>query len=61
MAAPIRDHRGRVVAAVNVSTHAGRVDAEHARAAILPALVETAARISADVAAMGNRLTFDAA
>lgn len=56
MAAPIRDHRGRVVAAVNVSMHAGRVDAEHARETVLPALTEAAARISADLAAMGDRL-----
>jgi IclR family pca regulon transcriptional regulator len=56
MAAPIRDHRGRVVAAVNVSMHAGRVDADHARATVLPALTEAASRISADLAAMGDRL-----
>jgi IclR family pca regulon transcriptional regulator len=60
MAAPIHDHRGQVVAAVNVSMHAGRVDADHARDAILPALVEAAARISADLAAMGDRLDLDA-
>lgn len=61
MAAPIRDHRGRVVAAVNVSMHAGRVDAEHARETVLPALARTAARISADLAAMGDRLDLGAA
>jgi IclR family pca regulon transcriptional regulator len=56
MAAPIHDHRGRAVAAVNVSMHAGRIDADHARATVLPALTEAAARISADLAAMGDRL-----
>jgi IclR family transcriptional regulator, pca regulon regulatory protein len=61
MAAPVRDGRGRVVAAVNVSMHAGRDDAEHARASMLPALTEAAARIGADLAAMGDRPAFDAA
>jgi len=61
MAAPVRDHRGRVVAAVNVSMHAGRVEADHAREVILPALTATAARISADLAAMGDRLDVAAA
>lgn len=61
MAAPIRDHRGRVVAAVNVSMHAGRIDAEHARETVLPALARAAARISADLAAMGDRLDLGAA
>ena len=56
MAVPVRDRRGRVVAAVNVSMHAGRDDAGHARDAMLPALIEAAARISADVAAMGDQL-----
>ena len=61
MAAPVRDHRGRVVAAVNVSMHAGRVDADHAREVVLPALTATAERISADLAAMGDRLDVAAA
>ncbi|WP_312886828.1 IclR family transcriptional regulator domain-containing protein [Actinocrinis puniceicyclus] len=61
VAAPIKDRRGRVVAAVNVSMHAGRIDAETARATVLPELVETAARISEDVAAMGDRLDFGVA
>src|SRR5882724_10388323 len=59
LAVPVRDGRGRVVAAVNVSMHAGREDPEHARAALLPALAEAAARISADLAAMGGRLDLD--
>ena len=57
IAAPVRDARGRVVAAVNVSTHAGRDEQpDRARAQILPALLEAAARISADLAAVGNRV-----
>jgi IclR family pca regulon transcriptional regulator len=55
MAAPVRDGRGRVVAAVNVSMHAGLDDdPDRAREAMLPALTEAAARISADLAAMGD-------
>jgi len=61
MAAPVRDGRGRVVAAVNVSMHAGLDDdPDRAREAMLPALTEAAARISADLAAMGGRLDLGA-
>jgi IclR family pca regulon transcriptional regulator len=56
IAAPIHDHRGQVVAAVNVSMHAGRVDADHARDVILPVLIATAARITADLAVLGDRI-----
>jgi IclR family transcriptional regulator, pca regulon regulatory protein len=56
MAVPLRDCHSRVVAALNVSMHAGRDDPQHAREAILPAMMETAARISDDLAAMGDRL-----
>jgi IclR family transcriptional regulator, pca regulon regulatory protein len=55
IAAPVRDARGRVVAAVNVSTHAGRDEPERVREQILPALLEAAARISEDLAAVGER------
>ena len=50
VAAPVRDRGGRVVAAVNVSTHAGRVSAEVVRAEIVPALLSTCARIEGDLA-----------
>ncbi|WP_413106030.1 IclR family transcriptional regulator C-terminal domain-containing protein [Streptomyces sp. Inha503] len=50
LAVPVRDARGRVVAALNVATHAGRGTAESARAELLPALRATAARIEADLA-----------
>ena len=57
IAAPVRDARGRVVAAVNVSTHAGRDEQpDRTREQILPALLEAAARISADLAAVGDRV-----
>ncbi|MBL1115041.1 helix-turn-helix domain-containing protein [Streptomyces sp. 110] len=50
IAVPVRDARGRVVAALNVATHAGRGTAESARGELLPALRATAARIEADLA-----------
>ncbi|WHX24104.1 IclR family transcriptional regulator C-terminal domain-containing protein [Streptomyces malaysiensis subsp. malaysiensis] len=50
LAVPVRDARGRVVAALNVATHAGRGTAESVRGELLPALRATAARIEADLA-----------
>ena len=49
VAAPIRDREGRVVAAVNVSAHASRVSNEAIRSGLLPPLLDTAARIEADL------------
>ncbi|PRW62711.1 IclR family transcriptional regulator [Actinopolyspora mortivallis] len=49
LAAPIRDRTERVVAAVNVSSHASRATTEQAREELLPPLLETAARIEADL------------
>lgn len=49
LAVPVRDGRGRVVAALNVATHAGRGGAEETRRKLLPALRETAARVEADL------------
>jgi IclR family pca regulon transcriptional regulator len=46
IAAPLRDRSGRAVAALNVSSHAGRVDLGRLRGEFLPALLETAGRIS---------------
>lgn len=54
VAVPVRDRTGAVVAAANVSLHAGRTSAEEARTAVLPALRGTAARISADLALVGE-------
>ncbi|MDI9579744.1 MAG: IclR family transcriptional regulator [Thermobispora sp.] len=51
IAAPIRDAAGRVVAAVNVSSHASRTTRESIRRDLLPPLLATAARIEADLRA----------
>ncbi|MEV0390622.1 IclR family transcriptional regulator C-terminal domain-containing protein [Nonomuraea sp. NPDC050643] len=50
IAVPVRGRAGRVVAAVNVATHASRVSTAGLLRDILPALLETAARIEADLA-----------
>ncbi|SEG96777.1 IclR family transcriptional regulator, pca regulon regulatory protein [Nonomuraea solani] len=49
IAVPVRDRTGRVVAAVNVATHASRVSTAGLLRDILPALRRTAARIEADL------------
>jgi IclR family pca regulon transcriptional regulator len=49
IAAPIRDGGGRVVAAVNVSAHASRASRETIERDLLPPLLDTAARIEADL------------
>ncbi|WP_369148192.1 IclR family transcriptional regulator C-terminal domain-containing protein [Streptomyces sp. R44] len=54
LAAAVTDGTGRVVAAVNVALHAGRATPEESLAALLPPLRETAALISADLAAVGR-------
>ena len=46
VAAPIRDAQGRAVAAVNVSTHAGRTDLDEVHEFFVPRLLTTAANIS---------------
>jgi IclR family transcriptional regulator, pca regulon regulatory protein len=51
LAAPIRNTRGDVVAAVNLSTHASRRTLEAIRRELLPPLRETAGRIASDLAA----------
>ncbi|MDH2427549.1 IclR family transcriptional regulator C-terminal domain-containing protein [Sphaerisporangium sp. TRM90804] len=53
IAAPVRDRAGRVVAAVNVSSHASRTTVESARRDLLPPLLAAAARIEADLHATG--------
>ncbi len=50
VAAPIRGRTGRVVAAVNLSTHASRTTAESVRTDLVPPLLETARAIEADLA-----------
>ena len=49
MAAPVRDRSGAVTAAVNVSVPAGRTSVAAMRAHLLPPLLATAERISADL------------
>lgn len=56
VAAPIHDRHNRVVAAVNLSTHAGRTTLERLRKELLPPLRRTAAAIAADLAATGRDL-----
>lgn len=51
VAAPIRDRAGRVIGAVNISTHASRTSLESMRRAMVPPLLAAAARISADIPA----------
>ncbi|GAA1787063.1 helix-turn-helix domain-containing protein [Planosporangium flavigriseum] len=50
IAAPIRDAQGRVVAAVNTSTHASRTSLDTMRRSFLPHLLETAKNISTEIA-----------
>ncbi|MFE0734840.1 IclR family transcriptional regulator C-terminal domain-containing protein [Streptomyces sp. NPDC058855] len=54
LAVPVTDGAGRVVAAVNIALHAGRATPEESLAVLLPPLRETAALISADLAAVGR-------
>jgi IclR family pca regulon transcriptional regulator len=51
VAAPIRDRAGRVVASLNISSHAARTSLESIRRTLVPPLLATAARISADIPA----------
>ncbi|GLX01682.1 IclR family transcriptional regulator C-terminal domain-containing protein [Microtetraspora sp. NBRC 16547] len=55
LAVPVRDGTGRVVAALNVATHAARGPVEETLAALLPPLTETAARIEADLRVVTRR------
>jgi IclR family transcriptional regulator, pca regulon regulatory protein len=50
LAAPIRDADGKVIAAVNVSTHAGRRSLENVVGELLRPLLATAERIERDLA-----------
>jgi IclR family pca regulon transcriptional regulator len=52
LSAPIRDHDERVIAALASSTSTGRATPEEMREDVIPILVDTAKRISAD---LGNR------
>jgi IclR family pca regulon transcriptional regulator len=50
ISAPLHDRRGRVVAALNVGTHAGRVSIDQLTSEILPHLLATARSIDAQLA-----------
>jgi IclR family transcriptional regulator, pca regulon regulatory protein len=50
VAAPLRDRRGRTLAAINVGTHASRVTLKDLRGVILPALLTTASSIESQLA-----------
>ncbi|MFH8753224.1 IclR family transcriptional regulator C-terminal domain-containing protein [Streptomyces rimosus] len=54
IAVPVRDRESRVVAAVNISTHAGRRSPAEDRDAFLPPLRAAAARIEADLHTAGR-------
>ncbi|MGP4017027.1 IclR family transcriptional regulator [Saccharopolyspora sp. 5N708] len=57
IAAPIRDRSNRVVAAANISSHASRTSPADARHNLLPPLLQTAARIGADLRVAPNSRT----
>lgn len=50
VAAPLRDRNGRVLAAMNLSTHAGRVPLKRLRTEMVPLLLETAQQINLQLA-----------
>jgi IclR family pca regulon transcriptional regulator len=50
VAVPIHDRAGRVIAAINLSTHVGRHSAESVRSELLPPLQRSAALIERDLA-----------
>jgi IclR family pca regulon transcriptional regulator len=50
VAAPLRNGTGRVIAAINVSTHAGRTDLGQITTEFVPRLLETARQINAALA-----------
>lgn len=49
LAVPVRDKRGRVIAAVNISSHVSRLSREKATREFLPLLLEAAERIERDL------------
>ena len=53
IAAPIHGSGGGVIAAINLSAHASRVSLAAMRAVLLPALLETAGQIEADLRSQG--------
>ncbi len=54
IAAPIHDSSGAVTAAINLSAHASRFNPEAMRSDLLPALLETARKIEADLKSLAR-------
>jgi IclR family pca regulon transcriptional regulator len=55
VAAPIRDHGGAVIAALNISAHASRTSLDVMRRTLVPPLLATAAKITADLPGSSRR------
>ncbi|PIC63161.1 IclR family transcriptional regulator [Sporosarcina sp. P13] len=49
LAAPIRNNEGKVIAAINISSHADRINKEMLKDNFLPLLLQTAEKISMDL------------
>jgi IclR family pca regulon transcriptional regulator len=60
-AAPVRDDRGAVIAAVNVSVHASRATLEEIETRFVPPLLDAVERIGADYAALATPRRADGA
>jgi len=54
IAAPVRDRDGRVVAALNVSTHAARYSVDELREKIVPVILSAARALSTDLATVNR-------
>lgn len=55
LAAPIRNYEGKVIAAINISSHANRIDEKIVKEVLLPLLIHTADEISKDLS-MSHRI-----
>ena len=49
LAAPIRNHKGKVIAAINISSHADRINSEMLKEEFLPSLLKVAEEISIEI------------
>ncbi|BAQ11164.1 transcriptional regulator [Bacillus sp. OxB-1] len=56
LAAPIRNHEGKTVAAINISSHADRINSELIEEKFLPLLLQAADHISSDLS-KSHRIT----
>jgi IclR family pca regulon transcriptional regulator len=55
LAAPLHGASGAVIAAINVSAHASRVTMDTLRKDLLPHLLDSAAKIDADLQSLGGQ------